>query len=560
MEVESRDLWVAVVYSAAVGVLSLVLPIATQSLVNTISFGMLLQPLLWLAIFVFMALVFSGALYLLRMWVVEIIQRRVFVRIAQQVVDRLLRVRIDAYDRRYGPEIVNRFFEVVTVQKAGASLIVEGLTVLMELMVGLTIMSLYDPILLGFGVVLLGAIFVILFPLGSNAVRTAVKESKAKYGLVAWLEEIARNPITFKSEWAAKMAVERTDSLTGDYLVSRAKHFRIIYRQAIGAALLQAVGLASLLGVGGLLVINNRLTIGQLIASELIVSAVLSGILKFSKQLETFHDLLAAVDKLGYFDELPLEESGSERLPGSYSGGPNGDLSNGGAAIRLRNVTYSYDNGRGNTLDGVDWEIPAGSRIGLTGKTGGGKSTLLDILFGLRAPLSGALELDETDSRSVALADWRTNAALVRSPEVFDGTIAENLRLGHKDLASNDLRDGLKLAGLWEVIQVLPEGLETKLTSAGRPLSQGQMVRLMLARAIVHRPRLLLIDEALDLIEDPLECAQLVERLVDRRNPWTVVISTRRSEVLERCDGVFSLDAGKLICQSTNQPNSTRFA
>jgi putative ABC transport system ATP-binding protein len=554
MQAESRDLWVAVIYSAAVGVLSLVLPVATQSLVNTISFGMLLQPLVWLAIFVFMALIFSGTLYLLRMWVVEIIQRRVFVRIAQQVVDSLLRVRIDAFDKRYGPELVNRFFEVVTVQKAGASLIVEGLTVFMELAVGLTIMALYDPILLAFGSILVLAILVILLPLGSNAVRTAVKESKAKYGLVAWLEEIARNPITFKSEWAAKMAVARTDALTGDYLTSRAKHFRIIYRQAIGAALLQAIGLASLLGVGGLLVINNRLTIGQLIASELIVSAVLSGILKFSKQLETFHDLLAAVDKLGYFDELPLEETGKEPLPVS----PNG------AAIRLRGVNYAYDNVRGNTLDGVDWEIPAGSRIGLTGRTGGGKSTLLDILFGLRAPLSGALELDETDSRQVSLADWRTNAALVRNPEVFDGTIAENLRLGHADLATNDLRDGLKLAGLWEVVQTLPEGLETKLTSAGRPLSQGQMVRLMLARAIVHQPRLLLIDEALDLIEDPIECSQLVERIVDRTNPWTVVISTRRSEVLERCDGVFSLDSGKLICQSTSptttQPNSNRFA
>lgn len=549
MSAESRDLWVAVIYSAAVGVLSLVLPVATQSLVNTISFGMLLQPLVWLAVFVFMALVFSGTLYLLRMWVVEIIQRRVFVRIAQQVVDRLLRVRIDAYDRRYGPEIVNRFFEVVTVQKAGATLIVEGLTVFMELFVGMAIMALYDPILLAFDVLLFGAILVILFPLGANAVRTAVKESKAKYSLVAWLEEIARNPITFKSGWAAKMAVERADALTGEYLTSRSKHFRIIYRQAIGAAFLQAVGMAALLGVGGYLVISNRLTIGQLIASELIVSAVLAGILKFSKQLETFHDLLAAVDKLGYFDELPLEEAGRERLPAS-----------GGASIRLRNVSYSYGDIRGNTLDGVDWEIPAGSRIGLTGRTGGGKSTLLDILFGLRSPLSGALELDETDSRNVGLADWRTSAALIRNPEVFDGTIAENLRLGHKDLTTNDLRDALRTAGLWEAIQVLPDGLETRLTSAGRPLSQGQMIRLMLARAIVHQPRLLLIDEALDQIEDPIECSQLVERLVDRRNPWTAVISTRRTEVLERCDGVFSLESGKLICQSTNQPNSTRFA
>ena len=142
--------------------------------------------------------------------------------------------------------------------------------------------------------------------------------------------------------------------------------------------------------------------------------------------------------------------------------------------------------------------------------------------------------------------------------------IRSHNKTSHLDLATNDLRDGLRLAGLWEAVQALPEGLETRLTSTGRPLSQGQMVRLMLARAIVHQPRLLLIDEALDLIEDPSECARLVDGLVDRRNHWTVVISTRRPEVLQRCDVVFSLEAGKLICQSTNQttnqPNSNRFA
>jgi len=545
MQQEKRDLTVAVVYSAAVGVLSLVLPVATQSLVNTISFGMLLQPLVVLAILVFMALLFSGTLYLLRMWVVEIIQRRVFVRIARQVVDRLLRVRVDAFDTRYGPELVNRFFEVVTVQKAGATLIVEGLTVIMELFVGMAIMAVYDPILLAFDVLLFGAIMVILFPLGSNAIRTAVLESREKYSLVAWLEELARHPVTFKSSVAAEMAIERADSLTGQYLKSRAKHFRIIFRQAVGATMLQAIGTAALLGVGGFLVINNRLTIGQLIASELIVSAVLAGVQKFSKQLETFHDLLAAVDKLGYFDELPLETGGSTPLP-----------RDGGAAIRLKGVTYSYGDPRASAvLDGVDWEIPAGARIAVDGGHGGGKSTLLDLLYGLRAPLGGALEIDQTDARDICLADWRTSAALVRHPEVFEGTIADNLRLGSAEISIHDLREVVRTAGLLEDIQALPQGFDTRLTTGGRPLSQGQIIRLMIARALAHRPRLLIIDEALDQLEGAGECEELLESLLDRRHPWTVVIASRRREVHDRCDTVYALQKGKIVCLS-----SSRFA
>ena len=403
------------------------------------------------------------------------------------------------------------------------------------------IMAVYDPILLAFDILLFGAILIILFPLGSNAVRTAVLESKAKYGLVAWLEELARHPITFKSAAAGQLAVARADVLTGDYLKSRSRHFRILFRQAIGAALLQAIGTAALLGVGGFLVINNRLTIGQLIASELIVSAVLAGMLKFSKQLESVHDLLAAVDKLGYFVELPLEPDGSDSLPRT-----------GATSIRMAGITYAYGDPRmGQQLKGIDWEIPAGARIALSGRSGAGKSTLIDLLYGLRLPLSGVLEINGADSRNVLRPEWRASAALVRDAEVFEGTIDENLRLACADIGNAQLRDALALTGLLDAVQALPEALDTKLTTGGRPLSQSQVLRLMLARAVVHRPQLLLIDEVLDQIEDAAECAALASRLLDRRNPWTVVVSSRRGDVHQFCDAVYTLEEGKLLCLSS---------
>ncbi len=546
MEAEQRDLWVAFVYSVAVGALSLVVPIATQALVNTIAFGTLMQPLVVLVIIVLLALVLSGLLFVMRMYVVEVLQRRVFVRISTDVVYRLLRVRMDGFDKGYGPELVNRFFEVVTVQKAGAALIVDGLTIIIATAVGLAVMAAYDPILLAFDLVLVVAVVVILVPLGRGALRTAVKESKAKYGMAAWLEELARHPTIFKSAGGQAYAVNRANTMAVDYLKYRSQHFRILLRQTIGAVALQAVGTAALLGAGGYLVIEQRLTIGQLVAAELIVAAVLSGIAKLGKQLENFYDLLAAVDKLGYFTDLPLEKAGVENLPRTHAG----------ASLTLKQVVFSHEGRPGAILDGADWTIAAGARVGLVGASGTGKSTALDVIYGLRPAQSGVIEYDGRDARDLKLEDLRGQVALVRQPEVFQGTVADNVLLGDPKMSLDAVRDALRLVGLHDEIQALPQGLQTELTTHGLPLSQRQVIRLTLARAVATRPRLLILDEILDPIDDLAECAQLVDRLFDRQNPWTLIIASQRPAVLDRCDLRYILSDGAILPETNEKPGA----
>lgn len=536
MQAERRDLWVAFIYSLAVGALSLVVPISTQALVNTIAFGTLMQPLVVLVAIVLVALTLSGLLYVMRFYVVEVLQRRVFVRIATDVVYRLLRVRMDGFDKGYGPELVNRFFEVVTVQKAGATLIVDGLTLLIETSVGLAVMAAYDPILLGFDFVLVVAVVVILVPLSSGALKTAVKESKAKYAMAAWLEELARHPTTFKSAGGQAYAVHRANALATAYLKYRSQHFLVLLRQNIGAVSLQAFGTAALLGAGGYLVIQQRLTIGQLVAAELIVAVVLAGIAKLGKQLENFYDLLAAVDKLGYFTDLPLEKIGTESLP----------LTPTGAQVELKQVCFTHDGRPGAILDGVNWLIPAGCRMGLIANSGAGKSTVLDVIYSLRPPQSGLIEFDGRDTRDLKLEDLRGQVALVRHPEVFQGTVVDNVRLGDATLTLEDVRAALRLAGLLDDVQALPAGLQTELITNGLPLSHGQLIRLMLARAVASRPRLLILDEILDPIDDLVERSRLVDRLFDRQNPWTLIVTSQRAAVLDRCDQRFVLSQGGL--------------
>ncbi len=532
MLAEKTDIWVVVIYSVAIGLLSLVVPIATQSLVNTIAFGTLLQPLVVLSLLVLLGLFFAAALKVLRSHVVEVMQRRIFVRVSSDSIERLLRVRIKAFDDDHGPELVNRFFEVVTLQKGGATLLVEGLEVLMTTLIGMVLLAVYHPLLLVFAVLLLVSVVVVLFPLGFGAVPTAIAESKAKYSLAAWLQELARHPATFKSLPGATFALDRSNGMVANYVRYRRAHWRVLIRQVIGANAMQAIGTAGVLGAGGWLVMERQLTLGQLVAAELVVAASLSSFAKFGKQLETYYDLLAAVDKLGYLTDLPMESSGNEPVTGKH-----------GAAIELRHVSFSHHTGH-PLLHDLNLIIPAGSRFGITGATGSGKSSLVDLIYGFREPSNGTILFDGAEYRNLKLYDLRGHIALVRGIEIFHGTIEDNIKLGVTNLSSADLREILKMVNLLEVVEELPDGLQTMLTTGGQPLTPGQSYRLMLARALALKPRVLILDEILDRMEDSPAQDALMRRMISPENPWTLIVVSRSTSVLKHCLETIELTDG----------------
>lgn len=519
-----------VIYSIAIGLLSLAFPIATQSLVNTIAFGNVYQPIVVLTIIVAVVLIVAALLQSLRVWVVEVLQQRLFVRVASDSVNRLLRARGDAFKEHHGPELVNRFFDVVTLQKAAASLLIDGLTIVMQSTIGLVLLALYHPWLLAFDLFLLAAILFIIFPLGRGAVTTAVEESRAKYEVVAWFEEIARHPITFKSPDAANLAVMKADELTGKYLRHRKQHFRILFRQVVGSYALHAIASATLLGVGGFLVINRQLTLGQLVAAELVVEIVVIGFSKLGKHLESYYDLLAAMDKLGYLEDLPLESDPPVPTPA---------LSRAPAEAALRSVSLSY--GTRPVFLNTSMDIRPGLCVGLSGWSGNGKSTLLDLFYGLRDPNAGAVEIDSIDIREWDRAKLRQQVMLIRSAEIFEGSILDNLQLGNQAVDLMEIRWALDKVGLLADVQAFPEGLNTQLSTGGRPLSEGQAMRLVFARALVRRPRFLLIDEALDSIKDAPGADVLMQGLFAKDKPWTLVVASASPDLLARCDAIYEI-------------------
>jgi putative ABC transport system ATP-binding protein len=532
---ERQTLWVAVVYSVVIGLLSLVVPIAVQSLVNTIAFGAALQPLVVLTLFVLVALGFSTAMNALRASVVEIIQRSLFARVASDVTHRLLRVRADAFDHYHGPELVNRFFDVVTVQKSASLLLIDGLSILMQTTIGMVLLAVYHPWLLAFDVLMIAAMVFIVVVLGRGAVTTAIKESKAKYALEAWLEQIAAHLVTFKSGGGAEYAMHRSHRLLEHYLDYRAKHFTILLRQIVGSFALQAVASAALLGIGGWLVIERQLTLGQLVASELIVSAMVSAFTKFGKQLEVFYDLNAAIDKLGDLVDLPLERRGGEAVLAA----------DGPARLSIRDLEVHYEGDDDPALHLPAWDVAAGERLGILGPNGSGKSTLADVLFGLREPSDGVVLVDGVDLRNVPLDRLRDHVALVRQVELFSASIIDNVRLGRAHLSLAEVTAALDAVGLTGELLELPDGLGTVLQPHGRPLSSRQACRLMIARAIVGRPRLLVLDGILDQVDRAQEREQLVSLLFAPTAPWTLLCITERPDLLARCSRLMRLREGE---------------
>lgn len=536
IRVERHDVWVAVIYSVVIALLSLVIPIATQTLVNTVAFGNLLQPLVILSLVVLAGLGLSTVFTALRTYVVELIQRRIFVRVAAKVIHRLVRVRGEAFQEQHGPELVNRFLDVVTLQKNCATLIVDGLSIFMSTVIAMILLGVYHPWLLVFDILLLAFILLILFPLSSGAVETAIKESKAKYAIVAWFEEVAKNQITFKNPRGMAYALERTDDLTQTWLAYRVNHFRILMRQIVSFLTLQAIASAALLGIGGWLVIQRQLTLGQLVAAELVVTAVISGISKFGKQLELFYDLQASLDKLGYLIDLPLEPAGGEvmRQPDSPAG------------LELKQVAFSYGSRQG-VLSEINWFVEPGSRICLTGNSGGGKTTLLNILYGLNEPEHGVVEIDGLDMRAIRRDALRSGISLVREPEIFSASVYDNATLGCQDVSLAEVQAALASVGLLEEIQALPDGLNTMLAPEGYPLSAGQAIRLRFARAILNRPRLLIADESLDTVRDARERDVLLDTLFSREAPWTLIVASAEDDVMRQCDRVYEITSGRLV-------------
>ncbi len=543
---ERTDVFAVIVFSATIGLLMLATPVAVQTIVNSVALGGLVQPLVVIVALLMLALSLAAVLFGLQIWTIELLQRRLFVRLVASISGRLPHVSLAEYDTGHGPEIVNRFFDVITIQKAAPKLLIDAIGMFLGVFIGLMVLAFYHPILLAFGVLLFVTIMFIVLGPHRRAEHSAIDESSAKYAVASWLEEIARSPRTFRIGGSRRWNVEMTDALTRRWVQTRSDHFRILFSQILGALLLQVVASTALLGIGGLLVMNGSLTLGQLVAAELIVTGVVSSIANVGKYLETWYDLIAAVHKVGQLLDVDVEQSGGQTTMAA---------STGGASLEFVNV--SLKGTRGHTLfSGVELSIQPGERIGITGPRSVGKSSLVELLWRLGEPTTGSIRLDDHDLRDLDLDGLRTQVAIISAIEIVHGTVRENVSLQRDGVTEDDVRSAIESVGLEDAVSELPNRLETTLHPHGRILSSGEVRRLMLARAIAGSPSLLAVDNIFD--GSPPEVHEVVfDMLFDEARPWTLLVVSDLPEVLERCDRVLHLSRSHSATSTSSSSSSS---
>ncbi|MFN8361670.1 MAG: ATP-binding cassette domain-containing protein [Candidatus Kapaibacterium sp.] len=535
IKMERRDITVVAIYGVVIGLISLVTPLTVNTLVSTISTGIFTFPLVVLSLVIFFGLLIAGAISIVQQYVVEVLQQRIFVNTAFEVAHKIPAGHFRFFQKEYAPELLNRFFDVITVQKGVAKLLIDGLSAVIVGAAGLVLLVFISPSLLAIGLLFILLSIGLVALLGRKGLTTSINESKKKYDVVAFLEDVGRCMTSFKLTGSPTLVYQKIDELLGYYLHHRRAHFRILVRQFSGFSVIRAIVNTGVLAIGGLLVIERQITLGQLIATEIIIVTLITSLDKLFRQLELTYDLLTAMDKVGHITDIELERVGGHTMPERVEG----------MSIRCKNVGFSYE--ERPVLQGLDFYVNAGSRVSLVGKSGAGKSTLAHLLLGMYDPTVGTILMDEFDSRMLDLGSLRRNVGLVLpNDEIFEGTIWDNIVMGRSGITPQDVMEAVAITRLDDVFFRQSQGLQTIVLSHGKNLSTGQIRRLMIARAIVHKPRLLILDEAFTGLEENIKIEILTE-LYDRRHPWTIVGITHDPEVVAAADTVFVLSNGHIV-------------
>ena len=535
IQIEKKDIWAIAIYSVAIGLLSLTIPVGVQSLVTILNFGTLFQPVLVLTLLVIIALCFVGIMNVLQSYIAEVIQQRLFVRLAAKVTNLIPRAKHSELQKYYGSEIPNYFLDIAIIQKSASVLITDGLGIFLQTIIGLLVLVVYHPIFIIFDILVIVVVIGIIFYLiGKVGVETSIKESKSKHKLASWLEEMNLHKTVFRSEKAHIFANLRTENLAREYVQSRRKHFKALIRQMIGFVTLQAFGSGLLLGIGGWLVIGGKITLGQLVASEIIVAKILDNLSKFSKYLESYYDLCASVDKINHLLDFSEEISGSESV--LFPKEVPISVSIQKLATKSGEVSFS----------GLNIEARKGEIVVIKDDAMRSSPALLDLLFGLSPTTHGAVEVNNFHLQDISIAEWRNHVSLLRDLEIFSGSIADNVKLAKMDSDSSDIRDILEKVGLMNRIQKFPNGIHSEIYRNGYPLIKEELALLTFARCFLSKPGLVLIDDLLNYLSK--ESLSIILPLIQEYKKYsTFVIASFSPDVLKIADRVYTLKDGKTV-------------
>ncbi|MBD1398009.1 ATP-binding cassette domain-containing protein [Pontibacter sp. JH31] len=538
---EKREIVYLYIYAIVAGLISLSLPLGIQSIIAFVSSGQMTVSVVVLITLIVVGLLLVGGMQIMQLWLVEYIQQRIFTRSAFDFAFRVPRLQLEALHKYYPPELMNRFFDTISLQKSMAKLLTDFTSAAIQIVFGLILLSFYHPYFIVFGMILVIVLVAILYYTSPKGIDTSITESKYKYKLVAWLQEMARSMNTFKLAGQSSLPTEKTNGFVTSYLKARKQHFGVLMTQYFSFVGFKTIITGGLLVLGCVLVIQREINIGQFVASEIVIILIMTAVEKIIIKLDTIYDLLTSLDKLGQVTDLPLEDESGVAIN-------NAGL---GLSIQVNSLRYRYPRANENAIDGISFEVLPSERVCIAGFNRSGKSTLSQLLLGLYDNYEGSIAYNNLSLRDLEKNSLRRLIGDNTSKEqVIDGTILENITLGIPGVPIEDVVWATDNVGLTKFIHTLPEGLKTELTGGSVRLPASVSRKIIMARCLVLRPKMLLLDDFWGGMEKH-EKLRLIQMLSSQEFGWTLLIISNDPEVMAICDRTLLLKDGKLVASGS---------
>ncbi|MDT0606629.1 peptidase domain-containing ABC transporter [Croceitalea rosinachiae] len=543
LSLDKKDVFQVFYYAIFAGLVNLSLPLGIQAIINLIQGAQVSTSWIVLVVLVTLGVAFVGLLQLMQIRIIENVQQKIFTRASFEFSYRFPKIKMSELRNYYPPELANRFFDTLTIQKGLSKILIDFPAALLQIIFGLLLLSFYHPFFIIYGLLLLLLIYVVFKFTAQKGLETSLDESKNKYMVAHWIQEIARSIISFKLSGKTTHAIDKNDTLVANYLDARESHFKILVLQFIQMIGFKVLVTAGLLLIGGLLVLNQEMNIGQFVAAEIIILLVISSVEKLILGLETFYDLLTSLEKLGQVVDKELEPQTGEKP----------FKENEGFTVELDDISYHVPDRDKKIIDNVSLTITPTCSILLQGPSGSGKSTLLRLIAGILEPDEGKIFVNDVALTGINLNYYRSHLGQSLSEETpFEGTILNNITFGDDSVTVEDVYWALEKTKLTEFVKDQPHGLKTVLYPEGKQIPFTVSKKIVLARSIVRKPKLLVLKDPLDQFNTN-EANEIMDFLSDSENGWALVIVSENKQWSKRCGRIITMDSGKLINEKSNK-------
>ncbi len=537
LTLDKKDIFQIFYYAIFAGLVNLSLPLGIQAIINLIQGARVSTSWIVLVVLVTLGVAFVGMLQLMQIRIIENLQQKIFTRSSFEFAYRFPKIKMSELRYYYPPELANRFFDTLTVQKSLSKILIDFPAALLQIVFGLLLLSFYHPFFIIYGLLLLLLIYIVFKFTAQRGLDTSLEESKIKYKVAHWVQEIARSIVSFKLSGKTSHALDKNDILVDEYLEARESHFRVLVLQFIQMIGFKVLVTAGLLLIGGLLVLDQQMNIGQFVAAEIIILLVISSVEKMILGLETFYDLLTSLEKMGQVVDKELEPQNGET--------PFKD--NEGLTVELEDIVYKVPGMDKKIIDHLSLTVRPDTKLLIQGKSGSGRSTLLRMIAGILEPDGGKIYVNNVALQGIKLSQYRSYLGHSLNEEYpFEGTLLDNITFGNKDIPMEDVYWALEKVSLTQFVKEQPHGLKTILYPEGKKIPDFISRKIVLARSIVTRPKLMILKDPLEQYNEE-DTERMMDFLADPANGWALVIVSENPKWASRCNQVIRMDKGRLI-------------